>query len=239
MSALAFLGTCVVLALGGFDPAPLLIAAVYMAARPAHTPEASRSVRRTVFAFGTLLIGGTVVWGVTLSLLFGQSMAQVHWEKFLRAGAWAAGVELAAGLAALGYAAWRWRRRHEPPQEEKNHGPWGLMAVALGFVALVTTDPPFIVAIGLSGSQPLWAVIVGHVLWAVVSQLPLFVLCLAVLANKHRKVAEVVGGWWARIRPLVNVLIPLGLALVGALLVLDAAEFFVLGRFMIAPHWGQ
>ncbi|MDN5640955.1 MAG: hypothetical protein L0I17_09335, partial [Actinomycetia bacterium] len=73
MSIPAYLAACAGLALGGFDPGPLLIAAVFMAART--TPDAARAVRRSVFDFGAVLIGGTIAWGVALSLVFGKSLA--------------------------------------------------------------------------------------------------------------------------------------------------------------------
>ena len=91
-------------------------------------------------------------------------------------------------------------------------------------------------AVGLFGDQPLWAVIAGQIIWAVVSQAPLFVLCLAVLANRHRAVARTVGGWWERFRPVLNVLLPLGVGLLGLVLISDAAEYFALGRFLIDPR---
>ncbi|MFK0729325.1 MULTISPECIES: hypothetical protein [Rothia] len=234
MSIPAYLAACAGLALGGFDPGPLLIAAVFMAARTA--PDAARAVRRSVFGFGAVLIGGTIAWGIALSLVFGKSLADIPWGHWLRAGAGAAGVELLLGLVALGWAGWAWRRRNRPPRPERNRSSWGLLAVAVGFVAIVTTDPPFIVAVGLSGDQPLWAVIAGQIIWAVVSQAPLFVLCLAVLANRHRAVARTVGGWWERFRPVLNVLLPLGVGLLGLVLISDAAEYFALGRFLIDPR---
>lgn len=233
MSTAAFLGSCLALGLGGFDPAPLLIAAVFMASRPDADAHAAREARRGTLVFGLVLIGGTALWGTVLSRLFGSALAEVPWGAILRGGAWAAGAEALLGAAALVWAVLRWRARNRPAQPEKDHSLRGLVLVALGFVAIVTSDVPFVVAVGLSGHQPLWAVVLGQVLWAVVSQAPLFLLCLAVLAHRHRAMARVVGGWWEAIRPGVRLAVPVLLAVLGLLLLLDAADFLVTGQFLV------
>ncbi|MFK0729303.1 hypothetical protein NQ707_09045 [Rothia sp. BD8] len=65
MSIPAYLAACAGLALGGFDPGPLLIAAVFMAARTA--PDAARAVRRCVFGVGAGVLGGALAGGVALA----------------------------------------------------------------------------------------------------------------------------------------------------------------------------
>lgn len=107
------------------------------------------------------------------------------------------------------------------------------MLVALGFVAIVTADVPFIVTIGLSSHQPVWVVIPAFIVWAVVSQFPLFVLCIAVLFNKHRNVSQLIGRVWDSLRRWARWAVPIGLASVSVLLLLDAARFFLLGHFLI------
>lgn len=233
MNPIQFLAASSGLGVGGFDPAPALIAAVFMAARPSETPEQARGVRRDVLLFGTVLIVGTVLWGVGLSLLVGERLANVPWYGLLRAGGWAAGVELLLAIAGFCAAGYKWVHRNDPPREEKARNRAGLMLVALGFVAIVTADVPFIVTIGLSSHQPVWAMIPAFIVWAVVSQFPLFVLCIAVLVNKHRKVSRVIGRAWDSLRTWVRWAVPVGLASVSVLLLLDAARFFLLGRFLI------
>lgn len=233
MNPSQFMAAASGLGIGGFDPAPAMIAAVFMAAHTSGTPENARAVRRHVLLFGLLLIGGTVVWGVGLSTLVGEHLADVPWHNLLRSGSWAAGIELVIAVLGLGFAAHRWAHRLDPPQEEKKRNAAGLMLVALGFVGLVTADLPFVVAIGLSSHQPLWAVIPAFVAWAIISQIPLFVLCIAVLLNKHQAVSGVIGRAWTALRTWVRPAIPIGIAGVCILLALDAARFFLLGRFLI------
>ncbi|MCP3425668.1 hypothetical protein NBM05_06490 [Rothia sp. AR01] len=231
----AFIASASALGVGGLDPAPPLIAAVYMAARPAADPLAAGRVRRAVLVFGVLLIGGTALWGVLLSRLVGDRLDAIPWGHLLRAGAVVAWIELAVALAGLVYAGYRWRIRNRPPKEEKNRSFAGLLLVAAGFVALVTSDPPFVLAAGLSGNQPLWAAATGLVLWALISQAPLAVLCGAVVANQHRRVAVLIGRWWSAAERWVNIVLPAGIAAVCALMLVDVGKYFLLGRFLIDP----
>lgn len=235
MSPLAYLATAAGLSLGGFDPGPLLIAAVFMAARPPTDAAAARGVRRSVLAFGLVLLSGTFAWGLVLSLLVGEDLARVPWVHLLRTGWWIAALELAAAVALVVWAVLKRRNRNAPEKPPKNRSAAGLLLVAVGFVAIVTTDPPFIVLVGLSGTQPLWAVVAGHVVWTVISQLPLFLLVLAVLANRHRKVAQVIGGWWDRIRPALGVALPVLAVLAALALAADALEYLLAGHYLLDP----
>lgn len=233
MSPFQFTAAAAGLGIGGFDPAPALIAAVFMAARPSGTPPAIRTVRRDVLWFGLLLIGGTAAWGIGLSRLLGERLAGVPWHGLLRAGGWAAGIELAVAVLGLCFAGYRWAHRSDPPQEEKARSRAGLMLVAVGFVALVTADMPFVITIGLSSHQPLWAVVPAFIMWAIISQVPLFILCVAVLFNKHRRVSSVIGRAWGSLRRWVRIAVPIGIASASLLLLIDSARFFVLGHFLI------
>jgi hypothetical protein len=231
----AFIASAGALGLGGLDPAPPLIAAVYMASRPASSPHAARRVRRAVLVFGIVLIGGTALWGIALSLLVGERLDAIPWGHLLRAGAVVAWLEVAAALAGLVYAGYRWRRRDREPEAERDRSFAGLLLVAVGFVALVTSDPPFVLATGLSGHQPLWAVVAGMLLWTLVSQAPLALLCGAVMANQHRRAARLIGRAWTAARRWVNLILPLGVAAVCVLMLLDAGKYLLLGRFLIDP----
>ena len=239
--ALGFLAATVGLALGGFDPAPALIASIFLGTHSGGSGDAAgrddARARSAVLAFGAALIGGTAAWGILLTALFGPALSSVHWLHLLRLGAWAAGIEATAAVAVLAWAWWAWRRRARPREERRRpvRGPAGLMLVAVGFVAIVTTDVPFIVQIAMGSEQPGWLMVVGHVLWAAVSQLPLLVLCVAVAVGRHHAAARAVGKVWERVRPVTARVLPLAGAAVGLLMLADAADFFVTGQFLINP----
>lgn len=235
MNELQYFGVASGLGLGGFDPAPALIAGVYMATRSSASGFTPGKTRRDVLLFGSLLILGTALWGALLSSLFGERLAEVPWHSLLRAGAWAAGIEIALAVGGLVFAWFRWIHRADPPKdtENQNRSLAGLLVVALGFIALVTTDVPYVVMIGLSSHHPAWVVVPAFLSWAIISQVPLFILCVAVLFNRQSKVAQWIGKAWSAARRWVRTAIPLAIAVVCLLLLADAAEFFLVGRFLV------
>lgn len=235
MNELQFFGVASGLGIGGFDPAPALIAAVYMAARSSAPGRGPAKARRDVLLFGAVLILGTALWGILLSRLLGEHLAEIPWHSLLRAGAWAAGAEVIVAAVGLGYAGYRWAHRNDPPEEkdQKNRSLTGLLVVALGFVALVTADVPFVVTIGLSSHHPPWIVVPAFIVWAIISQVPLFILCVAVLFNRHGRVAEWIGAAWSAARRWIRIAIPLAIAAVCVLLLADAARYFLVGRFLV------
>ena len=57
-------------ALGGFDPAPMLILAAALGA----------GIRkRHIMGSAAVLLGGTAAWGMTLTLLVGPGLQRVNW----------------------------------------------------------------------------------------------------------------------------------------------------------------
>lgn len=205
------------LGLLGFDPGPGLIAAgaLSMGAR-----------RRTIPLFALVLIGGTALWGVVLTVALGPAIRGIHWLALVESP-WGLAV---AVLVALALAWWgirsalrllRGRRGpgdpHLPgdatgtPESDTRassrlaRGIGPLLLVALFFVAIVISDPPFPAGVVLSADRPLPQVCLGFALWAVVSQSPLAVAALAVVFGVDRPVTE----WGMRVTrrwmPLVRV----------------------------------
>ncbi|RUQ21752.1 hypothetical protein [Kocuria sp. HSID16901] len=235
MNELQFFGVASGLGIGGFDPVPALIAAVYIAARGNSGQSAARKARRDVLLFGAVLILGTAAWGFALSRLLGEHLADIPWHSLLRAGGWAAGIEILVAIVGLCFAGYRWIHRNDPPEEkeQQDRSLAGLLSVALGFVAIVTADLPFVVTIGLSSHQPAWAVLPAFLAWAVISQGPLFVMCVAVLFNQHHRASKWIGRAWSAARPWIRTAIPVAIAVICVLLLLDAGRYFVMGRFLV------
>lgn len=224
MDTWSFLGTVVVTGLGGFDPAPALIGAAALGAR---TP------RRHVLGFAGLLVGGTALLGMVLTALLGSQLAGVDWHKLLRGGATAAWIELAVGVGLLGYGAYRLRGA-AAPEKERRRSPAGLYLTALGFVGIVVFDVPFEILNAAAGAQPVWQVIAGWVLWAVISQFPLVALALSVVVGRHGWLVRVMTGLRERYGAAAHLMLGVVLVLVGLFLAADAVRFLALGRFVIA-----
>lgn len=188
------------LGLLGFDPGPGLIAAgaLSLGAR-----------RRSIPLFALALIGGTVLWGAALTAILGPAIRRLRWLT-LAESPWGLGIAVVLG-AALGWwgisSALRLARGHRSPRGPhlpgdstgsptsdtkaaariaQGLGP--LLLVALFFVAIVLSDPPFPAAVVLSAHLPMAEVVLGFALWALVSQSPLAVMAVAVMTGADRTV---------------------------------------------------
>lgn len=239
-----FLGLMSSLALGGFDPAPALIAGVFLAAG-AHSAASFSTRRHHVLLFATALIGGTALWGVVLALTVGSQIAAVDFggiiHAALNAGWWTilGKALIAIVVAGVGWNYWRRKKKAKNPasgevdaraaveQAEKDKtkkqtkGLRGLMLTALFFVAIVTTDVPFLAGAIAAGSQPLWANVVGNLLWAIISQLPLVVLCVALAFGRAQAFSEWLQRWWDKVKRWFHGIIPTACALISLSIIID------------------
>ncbi|MCG2623327.1 hypothetical protein LVY72_15625 [Arthrobacter sp. I2-34] len=222
MTALQYLSVVVLTALGGFDPAPALIAAAALAAG---------FRRRHVLGFAALLIGGTAAWGLVLTVIGGARLGRVDWHALARGGAVAAWVELALGLG--GWALYRALRRRRPESSREVRSPWGLYATAAGFVAIVVFDLPFDVMVVASAGQPPVLAVPGWVAWAALSQAPLTLLGVAVAAGRHRSAVARLNRIWSRFAPVAGTVATACLAVAALVLLADAAQFLVRGHFLV------
>ena len=220
------------LGLLGFDPGPGLIAAgaLSMGAR-----------RRTIPLFALALIGGTTLWGVVLTLVLGPAIRSIRWLAVAESP-WGLGVAavLAVALAWWGTrSAMRILRGHRGPGDPHlpgdgtgtpetdtkaasriAQGVGPLLLVALLFVAIVTSDPPFPAGVVLSAHRPLVDVVLGFAVWALVSQSPLAVVAVAILLGVDKPVTD----WGMRLtrRWMPFVRLAATLAALGASVVLFA-----------------
>ena len=218
-----YLVTMAGLGMLGFDPAPGLIGA------------GARSMgarKRTIALFAVLLVGGTAVWGVLLTLVVGPGIRTLHWMALAQTR-WALVLEGLIGVALLGWGLWslsqRFRTRRglvratdeEITQDTKASarvasGVGPLMVVAAFFVVIVISDPPFPAAIVASAHQERALVLVGFALWALISQSPLVILVIASAIGLDDAVVAWSQTWTAKVGPVVR-LLTAGCAIVAAL----------------------
>jgi hypothetical protein len=222
----SFIGAAAATGLGGFDPGPALIGAAALGSGIPH---------RHVLGFGAVLISGTAISGIVVTALVGSRLSQVDWHALLRDGATAAWIELAVGVGLLVYATHRLVRRHHGARTSTRRPPnvTGLYLTALGFVAIVVFDVPFEIFVATAGDQPQWLVGAGWILWALISQLPLALLLVAIMAKRHTAMVRIVTAAQKRLGPLAHLLFGAALGLVGLFLTVDAVRFLAIGRFLI------
>ena len=226
MDLWSFLGAAAATGLGGFDPGPALIGAAALGSGIPH---------RHVLGFGALLISGTAACGIGVTALIGSRLSRVDWHVLLRDGATAAWIELAVGAGLLGYAAHHLVRHRHDARGSTRRPPnvAGLYLTALGFIGIVVFDVPFEIFVTTAGSQPQWLVGTGWILWAAISQLPLALLLVAVLAKRHTAMVRLVTAAQQRLGPLTHRMLGIALGLVGLFLTADALRFLAIGRFLV------
>lgn len=229
MPVTEYLLTVLVTALGGFDPAPMLIMAAALGAGVR---------RRHVVGATAALLAGTAGWGAVLTMLAGPRLLSVPWHRALRYGTVAAWLELALGAALAGYVLFRVVRRIRrgdggAADREKPRAAWGLYLTAAVFVAIVIFDVPFDIHVAAAATQgPLLAGI-GWVAWAVISQLPVAFLALLTLSGHQRGVARRMTAWWRSVSPYAWLAVTAALGLAALFLFADAGRMLLLGRFLI------
>ena len=228
MNAGEYTGTVLATALGGFDPAPMVIMAAALGAGVR---------RRHIMGASALLLGGTAAWGVALTLLAGPRLQSVDWWALVRHGGTAAWVEVGLAVVVGGYALWRAvsrrRSRGEPTPEKPAASPWALYATSLVFVGIVVLDIPFDIHVAVAASQPLPRVVIGWVAWALLSQIALTALVLLTLLGRQERFSTVMRRTWAAVAPRITVVVTALLGLASLLMLLDAGLFLWAGRFLI------
>ncbi|MCT1545548.1 hypothetical protein OG312_06030 [Kocuria rhizophila] len=227
MNAGEYAGTVFVTALGGFDPAPMIIMAAALGAGVR---------RRHIMGASALLLGGTAAWGVALTLLVGPRLQRVDWWALVRHGSTAAWVEVGLAVALGGYALWRAvsrrRARGEPTPEKPAASPWALYTTSLVFVGIVVLDIPFDVHVAVAASQPLPRMVLGWVVWALLSQIALTALVLLTLLGRQERFSAVMRRAWAAVAPRISVVVTALLGLASLLMLLDAGLFLWAGQFL-------
>ena len=217
------------LGLAGIDPAGLVIALSALAA-------GARD--RFVLWFALIVIVGTALLGTLLTLTIGQRLQELDWSSLLPSDGLGAALELGLAIVLLVWAAIRVRRPEARPPRPARQGRYGaaLLWTGVVFVLSAPLDPTFVGLVVVAGrGEPAAAVASAHLIWILVSQLPLVALFVAMLFRRHVRAVAWVEDLMPRARPVLAQVGSSALFLVGAILALDAAWWFATGRFSCFP----
>ena len=225
------LGAALGLGVAGVDPAGalLVVAALAAGARP-----------RAVLLFAAVVVAGTTLLGTALSLTIGGELGRLDLSGLALPDGPSAALEAVVGAALLGWAGVRLARgstarpHRARPARRRLAGTAGLLGAGALFALGAALDPTFVGLVVLAGrgADPP-AVALAHLLWVVVSQLPLVLLAVAVARGAHVRLVDRAQASWQRLRPMLQRLLSAVLLLVGAVLLLDAAWWLASGRFLL------
>ena len=196
---------------------------------------------RALLAFAIVCILGTLVFGATLSLVIGPQIAGLNLASLLphdhAEDLIAAIVEVLLGVGLVTWGVIRLLKPHTTPPKPtvpRGLGPASLAAVGILFALAAIFDPPFLSLVVIAGrTEHFWPVVAAHSTWVCVSHAPLILLLTLALVTDHELVVNRFQTLWARIRPITVRLVTVAVLLAGALLLLDAAWFFLTGDLFL------
>jgi hypothetical protein len=213
-----FLLTVFGLALAGLDPI-VALAAVAALTAGAH--------RRAVVTFGIVALVAPMLIGIGLSILLSAGshlveLPEINWY----ASEWGI-LEIAVAIALVWWAIKRGRRPHKRAEQQAPRTVNSLALIGLATVlgSTVAVDPTFLAVAVLAGQKPLWAVIVAHVGYSLISQSPLVIVTLATAMGKQQKVVDTMIGFRERFGPLLRHGLTAILYIVSFVLLIDGIMF--------------
>lgn len=215
------------LGLAGVDPAGLVVA---LGALAAGTRE------RLVIAFALIAVVGTALLGIGLTLTLGQQLQEFEWSSLLPPDWLAATIELVLAAGLLLWAALRVRRPGiRPPRPAgRSRSGTALLWAGVMFALSAPLDPTFLGLVVIAGrGEPVTAVASAHLIWIVVSQLPLVALVLIILLRRHARPVAWLQTVMPKARPVLAKVSTAALAFLGGVLAIDAGWWFVTARFLL------
>ncbi len=109
-----------------------------------------------------------------------------------------------------------------------------LFLVGVLFSALALTDPSFLALITLVGqSDNIVEMILANVAWVIISQLPIFILLIAIVLNKHEKMIEycknkiATGKRVTQIKKVMYVILSIIILIASILSITESIYFFI------------
>lgn len=215
------------LGLAGIDPLGALLVASAVAAG---------MKKRDVVTFGLVVLLGTIIMGVALSLGLGASTAAlVERLNYLPDGVWV--VVSMATIALL----WGWAIKRvfakKPKAKSDKQSKWlkrGAWALAGFFLVTTLADPSYLALIAAAGhQQSFWLALAGHTIWILVSQFMLFVLVGAVMLGKHKSVLAKMKAFQKRHSQKISWSITGIIFAAGLVFLIDLFSFWVSGKWVL------
>lgn len=228
--------TVFLLGLAGFDPAGalIIIAALSM-----------RMSKKQIGLFAATTFIGTVLVGVIVSQVLGTSVTYI--SEFINnipdiVYMW---IEIAIGFLLLEWFVERvFFKKKSKEKEEKKESFFakylkkGMFIVGVLFAVLALTDPSFLALITLSGhSKNLVEVILANCTWITISQLPIFVLTIAIMLNKHEKIIAYFKAKFSNNPKIEKMKTALSALLMGIILVSGVIMLLDSGCYLIKGYW--
>ncbi|MEM7340595.1 MAG: hypothetical protein AAF467_18200 [Actinomycetota bacterium] len=227
---LATLVQVAALGVAGIDPvgAALLLSVI-----------SSGGSRASVLAFSTAALVTTVASGVILAIVGRGLLDQLtQLIPSAQSAVWA----WVEGVAAVAILVWLARRRRPSAgpataDQPRSAAPGSLIGYgAAGALFSITSviDPTFVATAAVAGpTATVTTLIAAFTIWTMISQLMLFGLAAAFVANVHQPLVRRIRTLIARLRPVLSGTVG-GVALVmAAVLLLDAVWFAATGRYLL------
>ena len=226
--------TVFLLGLAGFDPtgALVILSALTMGIN-----------KKQIVKFAATTFFGTVLVGLVLSKILSTGIDAI--SKLLNSipdivYMW---IELIIGVVLLIWAFQRFFCKNKTVKKEESKESFfvkflskGLFVVGLIFAVTALTDPSFLALIAASSQNDnIFLVILANAIWILISQLPIFVLTVAIIFNKHEKVISYFqdilnkNNRREKIKKVLSLLLSILLLSAGVLIIVDSIYFWING----------
>lgn len=196
--------------------------------------------KKQILLFAITTFIGTVLIGVGCSTFLGTSVNTI--SNLLNSipdivYMW---IELIIGILLLKWFVERvfFKSKNDVKEEKKEsfltkYIKNGLFIVGIFFAITALTDPSFLALITISGhSQNVFMVILANCMWILISQLPIFVLTIAILFNKHEKVINYFKNKLSKsdkiekIKKILSILLSIIILVIGILSIIDSIYYW-------------
>ena len=225
MNTVGALAASAGLGIAGLDPVGALLI----------IPSVLKGTRRRVIALFPLF---TVVVTVVTGLVLGESIGAIlDWFRrtFSFSDTTRGVLQIVVAVPLLAWAIRRWAKRNEPeaPKTRKSplEGPLGLSLLGVFWGVSAVTDPSFLALAAIAAGRGAVEASGLYLVWVVVSQLPLFILMLALVAGRNSHPVQRAMDWAGKLMKPADSLLTVLLGLGAVLLVANVLTYFVGGEY--------
>lgn len=189
--------------------------------------------RRAIVLFSLIVLIGTAIYGVLLSLLFGEGI-NVLAEFLLKVPPLFVKIAECIVIAALAFWVYKRLSKTKKSRRENKLAKFqkslskGLMFVAVLFVFSAVLDPSFLGLIAASGREGILIdIIIAHIIWSFVGQIPLYALAVAMIFKKETIITDWFKKLWKRYGDTLATLFTVLICLLAAGLLVDVIIYAI------------